>query len=615
MIHAKTVRLAAVGSAIVLYGAFAASAGRADALLSGVVTSADGKPMAGVTVAAKADGTTITTTVFSDRSGRYYFPALPNGHYRVWAQALSFAAGKGTVDLVGNSRQDFTLAPFAGDYFQQLPGDLAMASLPEATPQDALLKRIVENNCTGCHQPNYPLQHRFDAAGWSAVLDVMKNVNVSGVYLGADHKPQGVIDHNQRELADYLARVRGPGKSIAKIVLRPRPAGEAARVVFREYDVPLESDMTVPAKTPMTDGSDWLNGTPSRRGSLVHDAWADLDGNLWFTSNVPNHETSIGRIDGKTGKVTMFKVFSSSGLAANTHGMTRDPSGIIWFNCNVGRGALCRLDPKAGKIKTFLPPEGMSPTGGATTVDWDGKGKIWVSAPDGALRFDPATEKFTAFKSPTFNTPNGKGITYGAAGDREGNGWWAEMIIDTVNQGVSATGKSVALKLPPVELPEDAMSEADRRFYASFFEPDFNAPVPWNQGPRRMGTDKNGDVLWVGDSWGRNLAKIDIRSLKTSFVPLPGPGVMQPYHIAVDSHHDAWLNIWTSDVIMRYDPDANKWTTFDLPTRGTEARYISLLERDGTMEVVVPYSRTSKVAVMTFRSEAELAALKRQVGQ
>jgi virginiamycin B lyase len=615
MMHSRTIQAAALGGAIALGTAFSSSVANADALLSGAVTSPDGKAMGGVTVSAKADGATITTTVFSDASGHYYFPPLPNGHYRVWAQALSFATAKGAVDLAANSRQNFTLTPLTGDYFQQLPGDLAMASLPSATPQDALLKKIVENNCTGCHQPNYPLQHRFDAAGWSAVLDLMKNVNVSGVYLGADHKPQGVIDHNQKELAAYLARVRGPGDSAAKIVLRPRPSGETARVVFKEYDVPLEADMTVPAKTPVTDGSDWLNGTPSRRGSLVHDGWADLDGNLWFTSNVPNHNTSIGRIDARTGKVKMFKVFSSGGLAANTHGMTRDPSGIIWFNCNVGRGALCRLDPKTEKIETFLPPEGMSPTGGATTVDWDGKGKIWVSSPNGALRFDPVTEKFTEFKSPVFNTPNGKGITYGAAGDRDGNGWWAEMIIDTVNQGVSATGKSVALKLSPVDLPEDAMSDADRKFYASFSEPDFNAPVPWNEGPRRMGTDKNGDVLWVGDSWGRNLAKIDIHSRKTSFVSLPGPGVMQPYHIAVDSHHDAWLNIWTSDVIMRYDPAANTWATFDLPTRGTEARYISLLEKDGRMEVVIPYSRTSKVAVMTFRSDADLAALKQQAGQ
>jgi streptogramin lyase len=94
-------------------------------------------------------------------------------------------------------------------------------------------------------------------------------------------------------------------------------------------------------------------------------------------------------------------------------------------------------------------------------------------------------------------------------------------------------------------------------------------------------------------------------------VQLPYEG-MGPYQIAVDKNHNAWLNIWTSDVVLRYDPAAGKWTTFDLPTRGTEARYISLLEKDGKMEVVIPYSRTSKVAVMTFRSQDEIDALKKQ---
>ena len=122
-------------------------------------------------------------------------------------------------------------------------------------------------------------------------------------------------------------------------------------------------------------------------------------------------------------------------------------------------------------------------------------------------------------------------------------------------------------------------------------------------------------MLWVGNSWGGSLAKINTRTMDTEFVPLPGPGVMQPYHVAVDNGHNAWLNIWTSDVIVRFDPTGNKWTTFDLPTRGTEARYISLLERDGKMQVVLPYSRTSKVAVMSVRSEADLQALKTQAGQ
>jgi streptogramin lyase len=230
-------------------------------------------------------------------------------------------------------------------------------------------------------------------------------------------------------------------------------------VVFKEFDVPLASELNVPAKDPMTDGSDWSLGTPSRRGSLVHDATADLEGNLWFTSNVPNRNTTVGRIDTKTGAVKMFKVNGPGGLAANTHGITRDPNGIIWFDVNAGRRGLARLDPKTEKIDVHIPPTGMSPTGGAVTVDYDGKGQIWASSPDGALRFNPETEKFTEFKSVTLKTPNGNGVTYGAAGDRNGNGWWAEMIIDTINKGDVATGRSIELKLPRREVDKDLIND------------------------------------------------------------------------------------------------------------------------------------------------------------
>ena len=49
----------------------------ADALLSGTIKSSDGKAMGGITVSAKPDGGTITTTVFTDADGNFYFPALP----------------------------------------------------------------------------------------------------------------------------------------------------------------------------------------------------------------------------------------------------------------------------------------------------------------------------------------------------------------------------------------------------------------------------------------------------------------------------------------------------------------------------------------------------------
>ena len=590
--------------------------------LSGAIVSSSGEKMGGVVVSAKPQGGTITTSVFSDDAGAYYFPPLPAGKYRVWAQTLGYAAARAEVDLASGRRQDFVLSRLtnAEQVYRQLPGNLMLAALPADTEQDRRMKRLVRNDCTGCHTASYPLQHRFDEAGWNAIIDAMKNFNVGGTYVGKERKPAGLLDYHQKELAAYLARARGPAPDYTNVRFGPHPSGEAARVVFQEYELPLDPDVNLPAGFVQNDGADWSLGTPSVMipGWGVHDAWLDSAGNLWFTCNVPNKRATIGRIDTKTGEVKLFVVPGKNGLAAQTHGMTRTPDGMIWFNVNPGRGGLGRVDPKTEKIEVFIPPEGMSPTGGATTVDWDGKGRIWSSAPDGALRFDPQTATFTEYKSVTYKTANGTGVTYGAAADRNGNGYWAEMTLDIVGVGDGGSpnggpGKAAEIRLAPVQEELDRVAPEARKFYETYNQPDFNVPFPWAQGPRRMGTDKNADVLWVGNSWGGSLARIDTLTRETTYVKLPGD--QQPYHVAVDSGHNAWTNLWGADRVMRYDPAAAKWTAFDLPTRGAEPRYVSLDERDGKTRVVLPYFRARKVAVMTLRSEAELAELQKRAAR
>src|ERR1019366_8411597 len=121
----------------------------------------------------------------------------------------------------------------------------------------------------------------------------------------------------------------------------------------------------------------------------------------------------------------------------------------------------------------------------------------------------------------------------------------------------------------------------ERKFYETYSQPDFNSPLPWAQGPRRMGTDKNADVLWVGDSWGANLARIDTHTHETTYVPLPGQ--QQPYHVTVDRDHNAWTNIWGADRVMRYDPKTSTWTAFDLPTFVAVKLYAFPLHCDRTL--------------------------------
>jgi streptogramin lyase/mono/diheme cytochrome c family protein len=591
---------------------FAPAALAADQLLSGAVTSASGDKLGGVTVSAKMEGSTITTSVYTDESGSYYFPPLAAGKYRVWAQALGFEAAKTEVDLSASKQQNMSLAAMTDQErrWRQLPGELMAASLPEETAEDARIKKIFMNQCTGCHTPNYPLQFRFDEGGWNRIINLMKLVNNVGV-VPQNAQPNQIIELNQKQLAAYLAKVRGPGESPIKIKERPRPTGEAARVTWTTYDVPQNPDVGVGTNQQTNDGSDWSLGTTSRITLLQHDGGMDLDGNLWFTSNAANKVVTIGRVDAKSGAVKFLKVNRADGRAANAHGLTMDREGNFWFDVDPGRRSLGKLDPKTEKITVYQTPQNMSPLGGAVTLDVDGKGKVWASSPDGVLQFDPVAEKFTEFKSMNYKRASGTSNTYGAAGDRDGNGWWAQMAFDTIGKADIKTGKTTEIKLPDIKSEMDRLTPEQIAAYEKVTDLSNGNPLPWGQGPRRMGTDKNADVLWVGNSWGSSFARIDTKTNEVTMVPFPDKA-MQAYHISVDSKHNVWGNLWTNDQIVRYDPTAAKWTTFEMPVRGTESRHISVHERNGKTMAVMSTYRSHQMFVMTLRSDADIAALKAQ---
>src|SRR6516165_10798818 len=294
---------------------FAANAALADQLLSGSVTSAMGQKLEGVQVSAKKEGSTITTHVYTDQNGEYFFPALPEGKYNVWAQVLGFQINKGSVDLSAGRHEDFKLAAITDpeERIKQLPPEMLVAALPDATPEDANIKKIFTNECTGCHTPGYPLQFKFDEAGWNKIINLMKVVPGTGVYPGPNAKASPIIEFNRKDLAAYLARARGPGETSMKFKDRPRPTGEAARVVWTTYDLPLSpvagmGTEGVKTADAVNDGSDWSRGVTSKLGQMPHDGGMGLDGNIYFTNNNPNKLATIGKVDAKTGAVKWLKV-------------------------------------------------------------------------------------------------------------------------------------------------------------------------------------------------------------------------------------------------------------------------------------------------------------------
>ena len=157
----------------------------ADQLLSGAVASASGQRLDGVQISAMKGGLTITTSVYTDGNGEYFFPALPDRKYNVWAQTLGFETAKGPVDLTAKRQQDFKLTAITDpeQKIKQMPSEMLAAALPEDTEADANMKRIFHNQCTGCHTPGYPLQFSFDEAGWNKIINLMKVIAGTGEYL------------------------------------------------------------------------------------------------------------------------------------------------------------------------------------------------------------------------------------------------------------------------------------------------------------------------------------------------------------------------------------------------------------------------------------------------
>ncbi|MCE2542900.1 MAG: carboxypeptidase regulatory-like domain-containing protein [Acidobacteria bacterium] len=139
-------------------------------VLVGTVQETAGQPLGGVQVSAKAAGTTITTTVFTDEQGRYFFPAMRGGPYRVWAQAVGFARAPAEVTIVAGARihQAFTLHRLGtlDEIAPQLSESEWIAALPEDTREKRRMKEILRVNCGMCHSIASVLQHRFDERGW-----------------------------------------------------------------------------------------------------------------------------------------------------------------------------------------------------------------------------------------------------------------------------------------------------------------------------------------------------------------------------------------------------------------------------------------------------------------
>jgi len=557
-------------------------------VLMGTIRSTNGKPMEGVTVSARELRKTFTTSVFTDQQGNYYFPMLDKGQYGIWAQAAGYEAGRAetALDPARETRRDFTLKPIA-DFSAQLSGAEWLEALPEDTVANRRMKEIFRHDCTYCHPPNFVLQNQFDRNGWSAILNRMERITQNGEMT---REPLPHVHPFKEELIDYLTSVRSPSAPALKLKPLSRPTGDAARAVFTDYDL----NEFAPGDEPV-NGSNWAQGAPSWRAFRIggaHDASVDLMGNSWVSSSGGNPNWSYAKIDSRTGEVTLFKAPMKNGAMPRTYEINTAPDGMLWMNMG---GSIARVDPETNKLDVFSVEQGMRPVG--DYVDIDGKGKIWGASNRGAIRFDPETNRFTEYISPSADKPGFR--ANGLAADGEGNGWWAEIgpgdILSKFGGTDLKTGKLREVTVPPPPEQKAAATEKDREVYF--------------RTPHRLAADHRGSTLWAADLFGEEILGFDIPTQKTTYYKVP-VAYAGAYDIAIDKQHVLWIMLRNADRVARFDPTSKKWTIYQLPVLGAECRNIYVDEYGDSGEVWMASWRTAKAIRMQLRTEQQLAAVR-----
>jgi virginiamycin B lyase len=583
--------------------------------LRGTVKSQDGQPMEGVVVSVRGEGKSFVTSVFTNQKGVYVFPPLEKGvKFSLWAQAQGFDIARLSVDAGSGEVQQapgLELKPLK-NFEKQLTGVEWMNSFPENTPAEKREKRIYANNCSGCHANQFTLQNRFDADGWRKIVNVM-SLSSNGTPIRPNSRGTPAIEAYKEDIVRFLTKVRGPGPANYELKPLPRPTGEATQILITEYDLPRPE---APPESYAHDGSNWMDGTPSRwQGRAAHDAAVGPDGSIYL-SDETTLDASIFKLEPQTGKVTSYKFPAKNGGAASTHGIVIDPDGKIWAN-NQSDNNMLMFDPKTEQFAEFVRPDEMPGTRNSVAVDQQvHKGAIWSATfQDKAVKIDPQTGK-NIFQNGILklDPPTGKYSfyplitgkdTYGVAVDREGNGWYSSPGSDRVDVADAQSGKTAEIVFQPTG-PESGMeiTDQDRENYATLYSLQ-NSSTPLHNCPRRMGADPNADLVWVALYCADKIAKIDTHTHQVTQYALPHK-YSHPYGLVVDRTHNVWINMVNTDILGKFDPSTEKFTEYQMPSRGTVLRHLTVDYTVSPPAIVSSETGLNKVARIQFRRPSDM---------
>ncbi len=488
------------------------------AAITGLVSSAQEGNMEGVLVTARRTGSTMATTVVSDASGRYSFPAsrLAPGHYDLSIRAVGYDlsapaaadVGSGTVTV------DLRLVP-THDLPSQLSNSEWMMSIPGTPAQKAQLL-----NCVTCHTLQRIVSSHYTAEQFVAVIHRMASyANNSSPLTPQRRHAQNPNLGNPERLAEYLASINlsnGPWRYQLKTL--PRPTGEGTRVIYTTYDLPSKK---------------WE----------PHDVMLDRHGMVWFDDFV---EQKLGMLDPKTGAVTQYTVpMIKEGFPTGALDLEIGRDGHIWL-ANMFQGGVQEFDPQTKQFKTWpLPAPWQSDKSQETFLTPPGPDGIMYIKDNGTQHIFQVNLAANSWRplGPYKDATHTYG-TYQIFADSKGNVYG--------NDFTGGYGKSIV------------------KFDAKTGEATIY-PVSQDVSRPRRGKMDGQDRLWFAEYQGNDVGVLDTRTGKVT--TWHTPPYTFPYDAAPGKDGDVWAAGITSDRVVRIDTKTGKTIVYGLPD-ATNARDI-----------------------------------------
>ncbi len=478
-----------------------------ESAITGTIRTSDGSPQHGILVSATGEGQKDTTSVVSDDQGVYAFPPLPLGFYRVfvgtlWSEMVNLTSSGATQDFTVELGPGFMNQTTGVSWFNLLPG----------TSAD---KKRLKDSCGTCHSIWRLIDRpQTTREGWVALARKMARITSGGNPVHPDDPDRiDMSAENLNPLLDYLTKNVVPEfkeKHVLQAMVRPR--GEAARAVFREWDL-------------------------SGQVKAVKETWTSSAGIIWFGADLLDGLGAVGRLDPRTGQV---RIWPSVLRNPTLHDILADSEENLWITASRANKVV-KFDTTSHEYTIWDVPESFSRW--AHTGDLDPDGNFWFTLEHGeghVAKLEPGTGKMTQFPAMTK-----QGAPYGLEIDSSGDIWFTELEGHKVGKINRETG----------ELSE------------------FDLPTP-GAGPRRIQMDSQGK-LWLTEFYADKIARLDPASGEFTEYDTGVPGG-SPYFILVDQSDQIWLNLLNGNVIGRFDPKTEEFVYFLFPQSESHSRNASL---------------------------------------